>query len=199
MDDVQRRVEVRGSPTRCPYCHDDCQPGQDDVACRDCLARHHSACWREHRACGSCGSSQALLAAISCFFDRRYRLGARRRDARRGSLAHPRRWWHCVPSHSPGRGRAVRRVARAPQLRLAPGQALVCRHAALAPVDDRAARSQGLDLRLVGAMAPIAAGPRRGRGAARKCRRARDDGFRERNALWNVILDRRTQSHEAPK
>jgi hypothetical protein len=62
MDDVKARIEVKGSPTRCPYCHDDCAPGQDEVACRECLARHHRACWGERGACGSCSSTQALEA-----------------------------------------------------------------------------------------------------------------------------------------
>jgi hypothetical protein len=58
------RVEVKGSPTRCPYCHDDCSPGVDDVACRECLARHHAACWNEHGACGTCGSTQRFEAKV---------------------------------------------------------------------------------------------------------------------------------------
>jgi len=58
------QIAVKGSPTRCPYCHDDCRPGEGEVACRACLARHHADCWKEHGACGSCQGTQALEAKV---------------------------------------------------------------------------------------------------------------------------------------
>jgi hypothetical protein len=53
-------VEVRGSPTRCPYCHDEAAAAADAWVCQDCLARHHAACWRERGACSSCASTRHL-------------------------------------------------------------------------------------------------------------------------------------------
>ena len=53
---------VATSPTRCPFCHEGCSPDAADVlVCRDCLSRHHAACWREgeHR-CASCGGRRPL-------------------------------------------------------------------------------------------------------------------------------------------
>jgi hypothetical protein len=48
-------------PLRCPFCHGDIAPRGDDwVACRDCLARHHSACWSELHACSTCGRRDFL-------------------------------------------------------------------------------------------------------------------------------------------
>ncbi|HZU99050.1 MAG TPA: hypothetical protein VFF73_20245, partial [Planctomycetota bacterium] len=56
----QTRIEVRGGPTRCPYCHDDVSSGPENVVCRECLARHHPDCWRG--ACAVCSSSNRLVA-----------------------------------------------------------------------------------------------------------------------------------------
>ena len=57
----QQEVTRKLGLNRCPFCHDDVSVEQNDwVACRDCLARHHSACWEEGAACGSCGSTTAL-------------------------------------------------------------------------------------------------------------------------------------------
>ncbi len=56
-------VDVKsGSPVRCPYCHDTCTASDERaVVCRDCLSRHHDACWREGEArCSSCGSKRVL-------------------------------------------------------------------------------------------------------------------------------------------
>lgn len=52
-----RQVEVvRGQAgARCPYCHADVAK-EDAVACTDCMARHHAACWDEHGQCAACGS-----------------------------------------------------------------------------------------------------------------------------------------------
>lgn len=53
---------VRGSPTRCPYCHEGIDPsgGEAWIACVGCLARHHDACWKELRRCGACGAEEVL-------------------------------------------------------------------------------------------------------------------------------------------
>jgi hypothetical protein len=65
--EVERRVEpppaerddVRVAGNRCPYCHEDVPRETADV-CRDCLARHHAACWAEAPRCGACGSVEVL-------------------------------------------------------------------------------------------------------------------------------------------
>jgi tetratricopeptide (TPR) repeat protein len=55
------RDDIRFARNRCPYCHDDIATQADDwVACKDCLARHHEACWDESGRCGSCGSEARL-------------------------------------------------------------------------------------------------------------------------------------------
>ncbi|MBX3472286.1 MAG: hypothetical protein KF878_36005 [Planctomycetes bacterium] len=54
------RVEPKGGATRCPFCHEACAPAEDVRVCRECLARHHAACWAEGAACGSCGAAEAL-------------------------------------------------------------------------------------------------------------------------------------------
>ncbi|MEZ6185437.1 MAG: hypothetical protein R3F62_10555 [Planctomycetota bacterium] len=54
-------VEVTVHSLRCPYCHDGCTPAES-VACRDCLARHHSACWEERGRCASCSSIHKLVS-----------------------------------------------------------------------------------------------------------------------------------------
>ena len=52
------------SPLRCPFCHDELSTRLDDwVACRECLARHHVACWRDHRACAFCGRREFVSSA----------------------------------------------------------------------------------------------------------------------------------------
>jgi hypothetical protein len=46
---------------RCPFCHGDVRvEARDWVACRDCLARHHEACWRESGRCATCGREELL-------------------------------------------------------------------------------------------------------------------------------------------
>lgn len=54
------RVRFEQSPTRCPYCHDDCSDDVEVVACRGCVAKHHAECWEENGRCGSCGDGRAL-------------------------------------------------------------------------------------------------------------------------------------------
>lgn len=53
------RDDIRVAGNRCPYCHDEVARESADV-CRDCLARHHPACWAEAPRCGSCGSVEVL-------------------------------------------------------------------------------------------------------------------------------------------
>jgi len=50
------RVKTKIGRPRCPYCHDDIQPGGDNYACHECLAWHHTGCWHEHGACVGCGN-----------------------------------------------------------------------------------------------------------------------------------------------
>ncbi len=60
VSEGEATIEVRGRPSRCPYCHDDCDAEQANVVCNDCLARHHAACWAEAgNACGGCRSTRA--------------------------------------------------------------------------------------------------------------------------------------------
>jgi hypothetical protein len=56
----EKEVEVRGSPTRCPYCHDECTVEQQHSVCEACLARHHESCWDSHGACATCSSTRRL-------------------------------------------------------------------------------------------------------------------------------------------
>jgi|SRR5579872_3568558 len=54
-------MNVAESRLRCPFCHGEIGPRSDDwVACRDCLARHHRACWSELHACSTCGRRDFL-------------------------------------------------------------------------------------------------------------------------------------------
>jgi len=49
---------------RCPYCHESVAPeATDGVACQQCLARHHGACWRELGRCSACQGTTPLAAA----------------------------------------------------------------------------------------------------------------------------------------
>ena len=59
---VTERTQVRfeHSPSRCPYCHDDCASDAEVVACRACVAKHHAECWEEMSRCGACGEARAL-------------------------------------------------------------------------------------------------------------------------------------------
>jgi hypothetical protein len=56
----EKTLEVRGAPTRCPYCHEEATASADVLVCQDCLARHHAECWRERNACSSCSSTRRL-------------------------------------------------------------------------------------------------------------------------------------------
>jgi WD40 repeat protein len=56
--DSRQDLVVRGSPARCPYCHD--RLSEDWVACESCVAKHHRGCWDEHGRCATCGGSESL-------------------------------------------------------------------------------------------------------------------------------------------
>lgn len=58
----KQQVAVERSPTRCPYCHDECTSEDENVACHECLARHHQACWEEAGRCSSCSSERRMEA-----------------------------------------------------------------------------------------------------------------------------------------
>jgi len=63
--DKTETVPLPGSLLRCPYCHADVSPERNDwVVCRDCLARHHLACWHEGKRCATCGKKKYLSAAL---------------------------------------------------------------------------------------------------------------------------------------
>lgn len=57
----EQAVRVEGSKLRCPFCHDEVLTGSEWVACTECLARHHTDCWSETGACGTCGATQHLV------------------------------------------------------------------------------------------------------------------------------------------
>jgi hypothetical protein len=50
---------------RCPFCHDGIAAEADWLACRQCLARHHAACWRETGRCASCTGDEPLVSGSS--------------------------------------------------------------------------------------------------------------------------------------
>ncbi len=48
---------------RCPFCHSEVKTASEEwVACRECLARHHAACWGESAKCAACGHDQKIAA-----------------------------------------------------------------------------------------------------------------------------------------
>jgi hypothetical protein len=49
--------------TRCPYCHSSVAETEEQVACKQCLARHHRSCWDEGHRCASCSATTPLVAA----------------------------------------------------------------------------------------------------------------------------------------
>lgn len=56
---TEQRIRIDRAPTRCPFCHDDAA-ADGTVACAECLARHHSACWDEGGRCAACGVERRL-------------------------------------------------------------------------------------------------------------------------------------------
>lgn len=66
---------------RCPFCRDEIVPGDARLACNDCTAWHHQACWREGGSkCSSCGNSSTGLEKGVSFWG----LGGRRAPAPAG-------------------------------------------------------------------------------------------------------------------
>jgi len=60
---VVERDDVIVSACRCPFCHTDITLREEAwVSCQGCLARHHAACWKEGKACASCGEGEHLVA-----------------------------------------------------------------------------------------------------------------------------------------
>ncbi|MCO5169489.1 MAG: hypothetical protein M9894_24360 [Planctomycetes bacterium] len=53
MDRSGPRVHV--APTRCPFCHEAVQKGEQPAVCPECHALHHVACLDEAGACAACG------------------------------------------------------------------------------------------------------------------------------------------------
>lgn len=58
---IRSDLGVRVAGNRCPFCHDDVL-STGSVACQECLARHHSACWDEGQECSACGATVKLAA-----------------------------------------------------------------------------------------------------------------------------------------
>ncbi|HZU95853.1 MAG TPA: hypothetical protein VFF73_04035 [Planctomycetota bacterium] len=68
---VLESVRVSQSTVRCPYCHDTVSPEAESwLACRACLARHHTDCWNESLRCSTCGSGTALVTEVTTFAGR---------------------------------------------------------------------------------------------------------------------------------
>lgn len=63
MEAPQEAAKYQATPQRCPFCHEQVQVEQDRwIACAQCLARHHEACWQEAPVCGACSHGVALSA-----------------------------------------------------------------------------------------------------------------------------------------
>ena len=50
------KLNLQSLRPRCPYCHDDVEPGGDNRACHECLTWHHEECWDNHGSCVTCGN-----------------------------------------------------------------------------------------------------------------------------------------------
>ena len=55
------KLQLKNSPSRCPYCHDSLTDPLDLIACAACGARHHKECYNEHSSCASCGAQDRLV------------------------------------------------------------------------------------------------------------------------------------------
>ena len=62
-DGANSKITVDHSPTRCPYCHEDCLPDSEAFVCQSCLSRHHIGCWTDHGCCASCQGERVLQAS----------------------------------------------------------------------------------------------------------------------------------------
>jgi hypothetical protein len=57
------QVSFARDAQRCPFCHAKVVLETDEwVACKQCLARHHAACWGESSRCSSCQSDVPMVA-----------------------------------------------------------------------------------------------------------------------------------------
>src|SRR5690606_12062645 len=72
-------VTPRVGEGRCPYCRDGVELSEA-VACAGCAAKHHAACWDEHRQCATCAST-ARFGAVEFTEGREPRPGAEREKA----------------------------------------------------------------------------------------------------------------------
>ncbi len=61
METKSGKLEIRGAPGRCPFCHDLISDPKEVVACAACGARHHERCHAEHGACSACSSTEVLI------------------------------------------------------------------------------------------------------------------------------------------
>lgn len=62
---AREREDERVSANRCPFCHEDVDVlARDWLACRQCLGRHHVACWADARRCASCGCAEWLAQDV---------------------------------------------------------------------------------------------------------------------------------------
>lgn len=53
-------IDVEGLRPRCPFCHEDIDPGAAQRACESCRAWHHRDCFREaEERCCACGQAAA--------------------------------------------------------------------------------------------------------------------------------------------
>jgi TPR repeat protein len=52
----QERALIGMEHPRCPYCHEDVRPGDDEAkqSCGSCMAWHHAECWQDHGGCSAC-------------------------------------------------------------------------------------------------------------------------------------------------
>lgn len=53
------KVDVRGGPSRCAYCHGDVAI-EERAACAACFAAHHVECWRADGRCATCRATIVL-------------------------------------------------------------------------------------------------------------------------------------------
>jgi hypothetical protein len=56
------RSSASSEVQRCPFCHSSVAAEEEQVACKQCLARHHRACWEEAQRCASCAAASPLVA-----------------------------------------------------------------------------------------------------------------------------------------
>jgi hypothetical protein len=84
------RVVVVANAHRCPFCHEPVTLESDWLACRQCLARHHTACWQEANRCAACTGESALVTGTATILDGDP-VAAVRRETQRAALEAARR------------------------------------------------------------------------------------------------------------